>query len=126
MRPQMLLGICLCLLLAAVSGQNWQSHGNFSESNLTLINSTIKAAVALYQADTTSNADLFCKNISDTLNAAWETAWNVVVFEPGPSRYLSAIVYGYAYNEHWLWFNNYTIICLSSFGKTTTVTPGLH
>lgn len=44
--------------------------------------------------------------MSDALNKEWNPAWNVVVYKLLDSTN-DAIVFGYAFNKHWLWFNNY-------------------
>jgi hypothetical protein len=48
------------------------------------------------------------KYISDTLNTAWDPAWNVFVFELVGDPTVDAVVVGYAFRDHWMWFNGYS------------------
>jgi hypothetical protein len=47
------------------------------------------------------------QSISETLNAAWDPAWNVFVFELVGDSTPDAVVVGYAFRDHWMWFNGY-------------------
>lgn len=47
----------------------------------------------------------FSVALSDILNNAWAPAWNVFTIKLiNPS--LDAVLYGYAFNNHWMWFND--------------------
>lgn len=96
--------IFLGLVLLSLS-ENWQASGNFTADNITFIFSTIDNTLQ-YIADGDLSSANRAKNISDTLNDAWHPAWNVFYFSPD---YYSedSIVYGYAFNGHWFWVNNY-------------------
>ncbi len=43
--------------------------------------------------------------ISNDLNDLWDEAWNVFVCSLFNSE-RDAVVYGYAFRDHWLWINN--------------------
>lgn len=110
MVSRLLFGICIALLMASALGEYWQSYGNMSESNITFINTTIKAIIGNMEKNVNGNGQAAAKNISDALNAAWAPAWNVVIYSTSQAiDKAQSVVYGYAYNEHWLWYNYYTI-----------------
>jgi hypothetical protein len=56
------------------------------------------------------------KTISDKLNAAWDPAWNVALVSTVQDLAFNStadfrnVVYGYAYNGHWLWYNKYNVM----------------
>jgi hypothetical protein len=103
--------ILLCLL-GGVRCVQWQAAANISAANHTLIWSTIQSGLTTYvpnAASSTDHTDL-AKYISDTLNTAWDPAWNVFVFELVGDSTLDAIVVGYAFRDHWMWFNGYSYI----------------
>jgi hypothetical protein len=43
------------------------------------------------------------------LNDKWNKAWNVVVVYIGEMVNSDSVVYGYAFNKHWMWYNGYTM-----------------
>lgn len=47
--------------------------------------------------------DNVAQNISNHLNTIWDPAWNVMIFNLHYN--VDAVVYGYAFRNHWLWFN---------------------
>ena len=47
--------------------------------------------------------DVVAMNISDNLNRMWDPAWNVLIYSFNSN--VDAIIYGYAFRGHWLWFN---------------------
>ena len=47
----------------------------------------------------------FCKGMSDHLKDLWHPAWNVVTLTSISSS--DAVLYGYAFRDHWMWYNNY-------------------
>jgi hypothetical protein len=55
------------------------------------------------------------KYISDKLNAAWDPAWNVALVYINGDLTLHQtadfrnVMYGYAYNQHWLWYNKFKV-----------------
>lgn len=54
--------------------------------------------------------EIAAKNISDILNKAWDPAWNVVLISQSLGvDTVKSVVYGYAFKEHWLWLNDYTV-----------------
>jgi hypothetical protein len=56
------------------------------------------------------------KVISDKLNAAWDPAWNVALtvtiadLITNTTGDFRNVVYGYAYNQHWLWYNKFKVM----------------
>jgi hypothetical protein len=101
--------ILLCLL-GGVRCVQWQAAANISAANHTLIWSTIQSGLTTYVPDSFSGTDHtdLAKYISDTLNNVWDPAWNVFVFELVGDPTVDSIVVGYAFRDHWMWFNGYS------------------
>jgi hypothetical protein len=98
--------ILFFFLLGCVCSINWQGAGNMSASNMTFIWSTINANIPNYVSAAKTNLSQFSVVLSNAFNQAWSPAWNVFVFELlDPS--VDAIFYGYSFNGHWMWFNDY-------------------
>lgn len=99
--------MCLLALGQAVPDA-WQSYGNFTPDNITLMLGKIDLAV-----QSLAYPDYIINNISDELNAAWHPAWNVaVVLNSYDPQYpvvndFRNVFYGYAFRGHWFWYNNY-------------------
>jgi hypothetical protein len=47
----------------------------------------------------------FCEQFSTALNTKWDPAWNVVI--SFSDSLIDTVLYGYAYNGHWYWYNGY-------------------
>jgi hypothetical protein len=47
----------------------------------------------------------FCEQFSTALNLKWDPAWNVAVTVGNSLK--DSVLYGYAYNDHWYWYNGY-------------------
>lgn len=111
MVPRPMVWLCLALLFVAALGESWQSYGNFTDDNITFIRSILPGPIAAFDADNTNSqiGIRSAKNISDTLNAKWDPAWNVIIVQAsmGVGR-MKTVLYGYAFRGHWLWFNDYT------------------
>jgi hypothetical protein len=75
--------LVMVCLLGGVRCVQWQAAANISAANHTLIWSTIQSGLTTYVPDSFSGTDHtdLAKYISDTLNTAWDPAWNVFVFE---------------------------------------------
>jgi hypothetical protein len=101
--------VVVCLL-GGVRCVQWQAAANISAANHTLIWSTIQSGLTTYVPDSFSGTDHtdLAKYISDTLNTAWDPAWNVFVFELVGDPTTDAVVVGYAFRDHWMWFNGYS------------------
>lgn len=101
-----MLKLIICaLFLLTVSCENWQGIGNFTDSNLTDIKSILGGQLSnILGMNGPMNG--MAKNISTQLNSKWDPAWNVLVTKQA-DRTHDGIVYGYAFNDHWLWYNNY-------------------
>lgn len=79
-----------------------------SSSNLSyiwkFIDNNIGATVA---ANSGSSYDAFNLNFSNYLNGLWDPAWNVFTIKTIAS--IDAILYGYAFRNHWMWYNGYIV-----------------
>jgi hypothetical protein len=116
--------VCLLQACLSVSAPSWQSYGNFTSDNLTLIQGKLDLGFAALASGTITEAG-FVRNISDELNKEWDPAWNVMLLSnyneqttpDGADGNLdfSQVLYGYAFRHHWLWFNNY-------FSRSTSTT----
>jgi hypothetical protein len=101
--------LVLFCFLGGVHCMQWQAASNISAANHTFIWSTIQSSLAYVQnSGPNTNLSAFAKNISDTLNSAWDPAWNVFAFQLVGDSTLDAVVVGYAFRDHWMWFNGYT------------------
>jgi hypothetical protein len=64
------------------------------------------------------------KFISDKLNAEWDPAWNVALMyifgeiTLNQTEDFRNVVYGYAYNGHWLWYNKFKVVQPSPTSKS--------
>ena len=113
-----IVAIALVILsLASVSNcTNWEYAGNWSTTNTSAIDAAIVSTMTA-SADATKtekyNIGLFAKKLSDNLETVqnWAQFWNVFVILAAPGN--DAVVYGYAFNKHWLWRNNLQLSGLS-------------
>lgn len=113
--PSVALFLVLMLLLhQPVAALNWQGTGNFTNDNLTIIWNYIQNNLA--SSANGGTLQQFTTQLSETLNTNWDRGWNVVTtkFLSTTSIYNDVVVYGYAYNNHWMWFNNYVDQAVSS------------
>jgi hypothetical protein len=107
--PKGLLFVATLLtLLVAANGEGWQGAGNWTSSNLTDIWTFIHANYfdlppkgGSINFDQTTAVEKFVTY----LNGLWDSSWNVVVLDTIASS--DAVLYGYAFNGHWYWFNGY-------------------
>lgn len=90
---------------------NWEYQGNWTTANTTAINAAIgtamQASTSSEVADTTGyNLGTFAKKLSENLETVqnWAQFWNVFVVVQEEAS--DAVVYGYAFRNHWLWKNN--------------------
>lgn len=100
-----LLVVLTATLLAVANGINWQGKGNMNQTVLDKIWAYINANTSSGFSDImdSSNINIFVKGLSDSLNQEWHPAWNVVATF-GPQDY-DTVLYGYAFNNHWMWYN---------------------
>ena len=96
-----MLLLATVLMATAAKGDGWQGTGNMNNSVISTIWDNM--AINLYPILPTGDISSFGQNLSAILNKEWDPAWNVVVFV-GPTGY-DAILYGYAFNNHWMWYN---------------------
>jgi hypothetical protein len=96
--------LVVACLLGGVRCVQWQAASNISAENHTLIWSTIQSGLTTYVPDAASsrNHKDLAGYISDTLNSAWDPAWNVFVFELIGDSTLDAVLVGYAFRDHWM------------------------
>jgi hypothetical protein len=105
------IAVVVITLLSCVGATAWQGTGNMSSSNLTEIWSYINSTISTYAVVKDNNyfPDLtpFSVALSTHLESLWSPAWNVVTINSPP--YSDTVVYGYAFNEHWMWYNSYEV-----------------
>lgn len=97
----------MVLLHHPVAALNWQGTGSFDSENFADIWSFINANFKRYSD---MNAlQTFNLELSNTLNAKWDPAWNIVTMSISITNleYNDVILYGYAFRQHWLWYNGY-------------------
>jgi hypothetical protein len=87
-------------LLSTVKGDNWQGSGNITSDHLTFFWNYINANIT-----TLAQLGSFCERFSTALNLKWDPAWNVAVTLGFDVR--DSVLYGYAYNDHWYWYNGF-------------------
>lgn len=103
----LIMAACLSLLFVAALGDSWQSYGNFTEDNISDIRLILRESLGETAENGLVAASL--TNISNNLNAKWDPAWNTVTaFNVRGAGTISNVVYGYAFNNHWLWHNDYS------------------
>lgn len=98
--------ILFFVFLTLTRQMGWQGKGNMSSSNLTDIWTFINGSISSYTAG--ARYDPFNTALSNHLNSLWAPAWNVFTVVMSSALY-DTVVYGYAFNNHWMWFNNYQI-----------------
>ena len=81
----------------------WQGYGNWSSSNLTEIWTFINGNIRTYTGN--SDYDTFSAALSDRLNTIWAPYWNVLTIKT--TAVFDTVLYGYAFHNHWLWYNDY-------------------
>jgi hypothetical protein len=105
----------LLLLLTCSLSLNWQSSGNLSLSNQSLIQGYINQNFSpthlwsqLINSGNTVLSD-FSVGFSNYLNEQWDPAWNVVTIYLSVKGNSDCVFYGYAFRDHWMWFNGYAM-----------------
>lgn len=108
---QQLALLTLGIQLWLGSTLNWQGMGNMTLNNMTVINNYISTNFSLawkygtvFKQDDTTLVD-FATAFSNHLNSQWDPAWNVFVCYTYGSYSPDAVVYGYAFRDHWYWMN---------------------
>jgi hypothetical protein len=95
--------VLLLTMLSIAKGENWQGSGNVTAEHLDFfwkyINANLSTAISNGQQGP------FCTNFSNALNLKWDPAWNVAVTMG--NNLMDSVLYGYAYNDHWYWYNGY-------------------
>jgi hypothetical protein len=105
MRTSFNILLSVLLLLSSCSGLNWQGAGNFSSSNLTDIWNYISSHFSVIADNKTAIVPTIT-DFSTYLNGLWDPAWSVVlVYDLTEGVNLDSVLYGYAYNNHWMWSN---------------------
>lgn len=95
---------------------NWEYAGNWTTANTTAIDAAITTTIAASPdaAEVTKyNLGTFARKLSENLETIqnWSQFWNVFVIMQDTTS--DAVVYGYAFNKHWLWKNNVQFTGLS-------------
>lgn len=91
--------VLLTLTLPAFQ-MNWQAAGNMNDTVMAEIRSGI-ASGRITSVTSATSIDDIAMNISLRLNKFWDPAWNVVITKSVTN--MDTIVYGYAFNGHWMW-----------------------
>jgi hypothetical protein len=103
----------MLFLLPFCNALNWQGTGTFTSDNRTIIWNYINANFSQDWAHSriTSSADTTLANFSSAfsteLNRLWDPAWNVVVVYISDGTNSDSVVFGYAFRDHWMWYNGY-------------------
>jgi hypothetical protein len=77
--------------------------GNFTDENITFIRHLYSNLLS--NIGPTDPLGAITKRTSDVLNAEWDPAWNVVLARMSGQN--NGVVYGYAFRNHWLWYNDF-------------------
>jgi hypothetical protein len=104
--------IALVILSLASLGTclNWEYAGNWSAANTTAIDTAVSSSMSASVDGTNAvygyNLGKFAKKLSENLESSqnWAQFWNVFLIVQDAAN--DAVVYGYAFNNHWLWKNN--------------------
>jgi hypothetical protein len=98
-------------LLSCVGATGWQGTGNMSRNNLTEVWNYIDSNIGTYAVVEGGNhaPDLspFSTALSAHLESLWSPAWNVFTISSLASS--DSVVFGYAFNGHWMWYNGYPV-----------------
>ena len=90
-----------------VAAINWQGTGNLSSSNITEIWDYINSNFG--RNNFMNTMQLLASGLSNSLNTKWAPAWNVVIVKIGNAdNYNDVVLYGYAFRNHWMWYNGCT------------------
>lgn len=114
------------LLTVVGNGLNWQGAGSMNHTVIAKVwenlESNLQTAFNTNGAMNVGNnpVNLACKSLSDKLNNGWSPAWNVVVLA-SPPQY-DTVLYGYAFNDHWMWYNGVPVVVPAIYGSKTMVT----
>lgn len=91
------------IFLLCTQQAGWQGYGNWSTSNLTEIWTFINGNIHNFTGN--SDYDTFNTALSERLNTMWAPFWNVFTIKTTAA--FDTVVYAYAFNNHWLWYNDY-------------------
>lgn len=97
--------IFFLIFLISTRQVGWQGYGNWTSSNLTEIWTFINGSIG--SRTSTSSYDTFNTALSNHLNTLWAPAWNVFTIKT--TAEWDTVLYGYAFNDHWMWYNDYEI-----------------
>lgn len=98
--------LTVLLLATAASGLRWQGTGSTNNTVIAKIWQHVETKInsSMFIASTQDLAfKTFCKTLSEQLNSLWDPAWNVAIYSALPQY--DTILYGYAFNNQWMWFN---------------------
>lgn len=102
-----ILLILAIFLVGSAEAYDWQGTGNLNNENLTIIWMYIETNLSVYIMKGDMNG--FSHDLSVILTNLWSPAWNVFTIQTigGKGQYDDTIFYGYAFKNHWVWFNGY-------------------
>ena len=70
----------------------------------------IKDKNPILERNDITKPDNFCQKLSEHLNGLWDPAWNVVTMKSTyPKALYDVVLYGYAFRDHWMWYNDYRV-----------------
>jgi hypothetical protein len=104
--------LALMLILPHFHCVNWQGTGTLSYDMLNTIwnyintNFDPKITSAKITAGDITFTN-FATGLATQLNKQFDPAWNVVVAHTGQLSNSDTILYGYAFKDHWLWYNGF-------------------
>lgn len=94
-------------LIGLCSSLNWMAGGSFTQENFDILRAKINA---FDTSSTMQTIGASADQISSDLNTLWAEAWNVVIPYYTDGKNYDSILYGYAFNGHWFWFNGFHLV----------------
>ena len=99
------LVVLLALTVPALQ-TDWQGSGSMNTTVMTEIHTQINNN-PITSSTSPADVDVIAQTISTRLNSLWDPAWNVMV-SISPSS-ANTILYGYAFNNQWMWINGVSV-----------------
>ena len=83
----------------------WQGYGQVNRTVVDTVMGYINTNISQHTGD--SSYDAFNTAFSTELNRLWDPAWNVFTIKTTSAW--DSVVYGYAFNNQWMWYNDYRV-----------------
>jgi hypothetical protein len=109
------LVLALMLLLPNFHCLNWQGTGTMTFDMMSVIwnfiNTNFDPTIPTASVSDSTNMIIpdFAAALSKELNDRWDKAWNVVINYLYGGDNMDTVLYGYAFNGHWFWYNGYVM-----------------